>query len=551
MAAKRIVFGAAAREKIRKGVDSLADAVKVTLGPKGRNVIFANAFGSPTVTKDGVTVAKQIELEDALENMGACMVRDVASKTNDVAGDGTTTATVLAQAIFREGHKYVTAGASPMELKRGIDKAVEVVVLDIQRQAKPVKDKKEIEQIATISANSDVAIGELIARAMECVGQDGVITVEEAKGMHDELATVEGTQFDRGYLSPYFVTNAEKMEAVLENPYILIYEKKISSIKSILPVLEMVAKYGRSLLIIAEDIDGDALASLVVNSMRGVLKVAAAKAPGFGDRRKAMLEDIAILTGGTMISDDLGIKLENVREIDLGQADRAELNKDTTTIIGGKGTQDAINARLQQIRMQIENMTSEYDKEKLQERLAKLSGGVAVIKVGAATEAEMKEKKDRIDDALHATRAAVEEGIVAGGGISLIRAQKAIDLLTASLQGDEKLGADIVRRAIEEPLRIIVSNAGYDASVVVNEVRSQTGTMGFDAKTGTYVDMVAQGIIDPAKVTRFALQNAGSITGLLLTTEATITELPQEKKESAGAHAGHAHGGMGGMGGMY
>jgi chaperonin GroEL len=546
MAFKKIVFGAAAREKIRRGVDILADTVKVTLGPKGRNVIFSPSFGSPTVTKDGVTVAKQIELEDALENMGAQMVRDVASKTADVAGDGTTTATVLAQAIFREGHKYVTAGANPMELKRGIDKAVEAVVADIHKQAKPVKDRKEIEQVATISANSDVAIGELIAQAMERVGKDGVITVEEAKSMHDELAIVEGMQFDRGYLSPYFVTNPEKMEVVLDNPYILVYEKKISSIKSLLPALEMVAKHGRSLLIIAEDIDGDALASLVVNTMRGVLKVAAAKAPGFGDRRKAMLEDIAILTGGTMVSDDLGIKLENVREIDLGHAGRVELTKDTTTIIEGKGSQDSINARVQQIRMQIENVTSDYDKEKLQERLAKLSGGVAVIKVGAATEAEMKEKKDRIDDALHATRAAVEEGIVAGGGIALIRAQKAIDILT--LQGDEKLGADIVRRAIEEPLRIIVANAGFDASVIVNAVRAQSGTMGFDAKNGTYVDMVEQGIIDPAKVTRFALQNAGSITGLLLTTEATITEIPQEKKESSA----HAHGGgMGGMGGMY
>jgi chaperonin GroEL len=545
MAFKKIVFGAAAREKIRRGVDILADTVKVTLGPKGRNVIFSPSFGSPTVTKDGVTVAKQIELEDALENMGAQMVRDVASKTADVAGDGTTTATVLAQAIFREGHKYVTAGANPMELKRGIDKAVEAVVADIHKQAKPVKDRKEIEQVATISANSDVAIGELIAQAMERVGKDGVITVEEAKSMHDELAIVEGMQFDRGYLSPYFVTNPEKMEVVLDNPYILVYEKKISSIKSLLPALEMVAKHGRSLLIIAEDIDGDALASLVVNTMRGVLKVAAAKAPGFGDRRKAMLEDIAILTGGTMVSDDLGIKLENVREIDLGHAGRVELTKDTTTIIEGKGSQDSINARVQQIRMQIENVTSDYDKEKLQERLAKLSGGVAVIKVGAATEAEMKEKKDRIDDALHATRAAVEEGIVAGGGIALIRAQKAIDTLT--LQGDEKLGADIVRRAIEEPLRIIVANAGFDASVIVNAVRAQSGTMGFDAKNGTYVDMVEQGIIDPAKVTRFALQNAGSITGLLLTTEATITEIPQEKKETSA----HAHGGMGGMGGMY
>lgn len=539
MAAKRIEHGAVAREKVRRGVDVLADAVKVTLGPKGRNVIIGSAYGSPKITKDGVTVAKEIELEDLLENMGAQMVREVASKTADVAGDGTTTATVLAQAIFREGNKFVTAGANPMELKRGIDKAVEAVVAQIQKNAVPVKSRTEVEQVATISANSDAAIGKLIADAMEKVGRDGVITVEEAKGMKDELDVVEGMQFDRGYVSPYFVNNQEKMEAVLDNPYILIYEKKISSIKTILPILELVAKTGRALFIIAEDVEGDALASLVVNNMRGVLKVAAAKAPGFGDRRKAMLEDIAILTGGALISDDLGIKLENVRLVDLGEASRVELTKDTTIIIEGRGSQDVIKSRVQQIRMQIENTTSDYDAEKLQERLAKLAGGVAVIRVGAATEAEMKEKKDRIDDALHATRAAVEEGIVAGGGIALIRAQQAVE--SVSLTGDEKLGADIVRRAIEEPLRIIASNAGYDAAVVINAVRATQGNHGFDARHGVYVDMVQAGIIDPAKVARTALQNAGSIAGLLLTTEATITEIPQEKKES---HAGHGHGGM-------
>jgi chaperonin GroEL len=542
MAAKRIEHGSIAREKVRRGVDILADTVKVTLGPKGRNVIIASSYNTPKITKDGVTVAKEIELEDPLENMGAQMVREVAQKTATVAGDGTTTATVLAQAIFREGNKYVTAGANPMELKRGIDKAVDAIVEQIRKNAVMVKSRKEIEQVATISANSDLTIGHLIAEAMEKVGRDGVITVEEAKGIKDELDVVEGMQFDRGYISPYFVTNQDKMEVALENPYILIYEKKISSIKTILPILEMVAKTGRSLFIIAEDVEGDALASLVVNNMRGVLKVAAAKAPGFGERRKAMLEDIAILTGGAMISDDLGIKLESVRLVDLGEAGRVELSKDTTIIIEGKGSQDAIKSRVQQIRMQIENTTSEYDAEKLQERLAKLAGGVAVIRVGAATEAEMKEKKDRVDDALHATRAAVEEGIVAGGGVSLIRAQQAVDVV--QLIGDEKLGADIVRRAIEEPLRVIASNAGYDAAVVINAVRAVSGNVGFDAKLGVYVDLVEHGIIDPAKVTRTALQNAGSIAGLLLTTEATISEIPQEKKET---HAGHGHGGMGGM----
>lgn len=546
MASKKIVFGAEAREKIRKGVDTLADAVKVTLGPKGRNVVFERSFGAPSITKDGVTVAKEIELKDNIENMGAQMVREVASKTADIAGDGTTTATVLAQAIFREGNKYVTAGANPMELKRGIDKAVAVVVEEIKKQAKPVNGKKEIEQIATISANSDAVIGQQIAEAMERVGRDGVITVEEAKGMADELEVVEGMQFDRGYLSPYFVSNPEKMETVLESPCVLIFEKKISSMKSLLPVLEQIAKTGRSLLIIAEDIEGEALATLVVNKLRGTLNVAAVKAPGFGDRRKAMLEDIAILTGGKLISEDIGLKLENATLHDLGTAKKIVLTKDDCTIIEGQGEEREIKGRVMQIRAQIENTTSDYDKEKMQERLAKLAGGVAVIRVGAATETEMKEKKDRIEDALNATRAAVEEGIVPGGGVALIRAQAAVEKL--SLTGDELLGAHIVRRALEEPLRIIAANAGCEASVVVNRVKSDTATMGFDAKAAEYVDMVAQGIIDPAKVTRSALQNAASIAGLLLTTEASICEIPEEKKE---APAAHNHGGMGGMGGMY
>lgn len=549
MASKKIVFGAGARDKVRKGVDTLADAVKVTLGPRGRNVVYERSFGAPGITKDGVTVAKEIELEDKLENMGAQMVREVASKTADVAGDGTTTATVLAQAIFREGNKYVTAGANPMELKRGIEKAVETVVGDIQKNAKVVSNKKEIEQVATISANSDVAIGQLIAEAMERVGRDGVITVEEAKGMKDELEVVEGMQFDRGYLSPYFVTNAEKMEGQFDHPVILIFEKKISSMKSILSVLEQVAKSGRSLVIIAEDVEGEALATLVVNKLRGTLNVIAVKAPGFGDRRKAMLEDIAILTGGKLISDEVGLKLENVTLHDLGTAKRVIVTKDDCTIIEGQGAAEAIKGRVMQIKAQIENTTSDYDKEKLQERLAKLAGGVAVIKVGAATETEMKEKKDRIEDALSATRAAVEEGIVAGGGVALIRAQKALEVL--ALTGDEKLGLQIVWKSLEEPLRIISSNAGFEASVIVNRVKEETGTKGFDAKNGEYVDMIAEGIIDPAKVTRSAIQNAASIAGLLLTTEATIYELPQEKKESTPSHGGMGMGGMGGMPGMY
>lgn len=547
MASKRIEFGVAAREKLRKGIDTLADTVKLTLGPKGRNVVFERSFGAPSITKDGVTVAKEIELEDKLENMGAQMVREVASKTADVAGDGTTTATVLAQAIFREGNKYVTAGANPMELKRGIDKAVEAVVEHIKKSSTPVHGKKEIEQVATISANADTAIGQQIAEAMERVGRDGVITVEEAKGMHDEMDVVEGMQFDRGYLSPYFVTNAEKMETELENPAILIFEKKISSMKPMVPILEQVARAGKSLVIIAEDIDGEALATLVVNKLRGTLNVAAAKAPGFGDRRKAMLEDIAILTGGKLISEDLGLKLEKLTLQDLGSAKRIIMTKDTTTIIEGMGTSEAIKGRIAQIRMQIENTTSDYDKEKLQERLAKLAGGVAVLKVGAATETEMKEKKDRIEDALHATRAAVEEGIVAGGGVALLRAQKVVDAL--KLEGDEKLGVQIVRRALEEPLRVIAANAGFDAAVVVNHVREKTDATGFDARKGEYADMLKEGIIDPAKVARSAIQNAASIAGLLLTTEAAICEIPQEKTEKG---HGHEHAGMGGgMGGMY
>ncbi len=544
--AKRIVFGSQAREKVRKGVDTLADVVKVTLGPCGRYVAFERSFGSPSITKDGVTVAKEIELEDRLENMGAQMVREVASKTADVAGDGTTTATVLAQAIFREGNKYVTAGANPMELKRGIDKAVAIVVAKIKETAQKVSGKKEIEQIATISANSDTAIGQRIADAMEKVGQDGVITVEEAKGTQDEVEVVEGMQFDRGYLSPYFVTDTQKMETMMQNPAILIYEKKITSMKSLLPILEQVAKKSQPLLIIAEDIEGEALATLVVNKMRGALNVCAVKAPGFGDRRKAMLQDIAVLTGGRMISEDLGMKLENCTMADLGDAAKVEITKDTCTIIEGKGNDQVIKGRIAEIKAQIAETSSDYDREKMQERLAKLAGGVAIIKVGAATETEMKEKKDRIEDALSATRAAVEEGIVPGGGVAFIRAQKAIDAL--DLIDDEKLGAAIVRRAIEEPLRIIVANAGYEASVIVNNVKAKTGNIGFDAKTGEYVDMLAQGIIDPAKVTRSAIQNAASIAGLLLTTEAAICDIPQKKNETA--PAGPPMGGMG-MPGMF
>lgn len=548
MSAKKIIFGADAREKMRKGIDTLADAVKVTLGPCGRNVVFEKSFGAPSITKDGVTVAKEIELVDTVENMGAQSVKEVASKTADVAGDGTTTATVLAQAIFREGNKYVAAGVNPTELKFGIEKAVEAVVADIKLQAKPITTDNEVCQIATISANSDEAIGKLIAEAMNRVGRDGVITVEEAKSMHDELDVVEGMQFDRGYLSPYFINKQEKMEVELENVVLLIADKKISSMKSILPVLEQVAKTGTALLIIAEDLEGEALATLVVNRLRGTLNVAAVKAPGFGDRRKAMLEDIAILTGGVVVSDDLGIKLENVGLHELGRAKRVIITKDTTTIVEGQGDQSAIKSRVSHIKVQIAQSTSDYDKEKMQERVAKLAGGVAVIKVGAATETALKEKKDRIDDALHATRAAVEEGVVAGGGVALIRAQKALDSL--KLADDQMLGVQIVRRSLEEPLRVIASNAGHDASVVVNRVKAEQGNIGFDAKQAVYGDMVVRGIIDPAKVTRSAIQHAASISGLLLTTEAIISEVPQENKPAA-AHGAPGMGGMGGMPGMY
>ncbi len=543
--AKRILFGHQARSKILEGVNVLANAVKVTLGPKGRNVTIEKSFGSPIITKDGVTVAKEIELKDRLENMGAQMVKEVASRTADVAGDGTTTATVLAQAIFQEGNKYVTAGANPIELKRGIDKAVAEVVKALQVMAKPVTDKKEIEQVATISANHDTEIGTRIADAMEKVGQDGVITVEEAKGTESELVVVEGMQFDRGYLSPYFVTDSEKMEAVLQDPLILIYDKKITSMKSLVPTLENVAKTGRNLLIIAEDIEGEALATLVVNKIRGTLKVAAVKAPGFGDRRKEMLEDIAIVTGGVLVSEDKGMSLETLMEIDLGRAKKIVITKDDTTIIDGLGSPEAIKARIGQIKLQIENSTSDYDREKMQERLAKLAGGIAVIKVGAATEVELKEIKDRIEDALSATRAAVEEGIVVGGGCALLRAQTA--LLNLKLLGDEQLGVQIVRRAIEEPLRIIAANAGHEGSVVINKIFTEANpNIGFDAKSGQYVDMIAAGIIDPAKVTRCALQNAASIAGLLLTTEAMIADIDEDKKDQPMPPMG----GMGGMPGM-
>jgi chaperonin GroEL len=547
--AKQIKFGEEARSKILDGVNTLANAVKVTLGPKGRHVAIERSFGSPTITKDGVSVAKEIDLEGRFENIGAQAVREVASKTADVAGDGTTTATVLAQAIFREGVKNVASGANPMDIKRGIDKAVAVAVEEIKRLASPVNGKNDIAQVATISANSDESIGNLIADAMEKVGQSGVITVEEAKGIQNELKVVEGMQFDRGYLSPYFVTNPEKMEAVLEGAAILICDKKITSMKDILPVLEQVAKQGQALFIIAEDIEGEALATLVVNKMRGTLKVVAVKAPEFGDRRKAMLQDIATLTGGRAVSEDLGTKLENITLADLGRANKIVTTKDHTTIVDGKGEQKAIEARIMQIKAEIENSTSDYDKEKLQERLAKLSGGVAVIKVGAATETEMKEKKDRVDDALHATRAAVEEGIVPGGGIALLRAQKAVAAL--NLSPAEQVGVNIVKRALEEPLRVIVSNAGEEASVVVEKARGLEKNMGFDAKAGIYTDLIKAGVVDPAKVTRSALQHAASIAGLLLTTETVICEAPDEKQNAAGGMPGGMPGGMGGMPGMY
>jgi chaperonin GroEL len=540
--AKQIIYGEQSRQAILRGVNQLADAVKVTLGPKGRNVVLDKKFGSPTITKDGVTVAKEIDLKDPLENMGAQMVREVASKTSDTAGDGTTTATVLAQAIYREGARNVVAGANPMELKRGIEKAVEAMTAEIKKMAKPVKGNM-IAQVGTISANSDETIGTIIAQAMEKVGKDGVITVEEARTLETTLDVVEGMQFDRGYLSPYFVTDAERMEVVLENPVILIHEKKISSMKDLLPVLEQVARLGRPLVIIAEDIEGEALATLVVNKLRGTLQVAAVKAPGFGDRRKAMLEDIAILTGGKAITEDLGVKLENIKLEDLGKAKKITIDKDNTTIVEGSGDAKAIEGRVKQIRVQVDETTSDYDREKLQERLAKLVGGVAVIKVGAATETEMKEKKARVEDAMHATKAAVEEGIVAGGGVALIRASKALDNL--KLEGDQAVGLQIIRRAIEEPSRWIAQNAGHEGSIVVAKLKEGKGDEGFNAATDTYEDLVKAGVIDPAKVVRNALQNASSIASLLLTTEALVSEIPEDKKEAPAMPGG------GGMGGMY
>jgi chaperonin GroEL len=540
--AKQIIYGEQSRQAILRGVNQLADAVKVTLGPKGRNVVLDKKFGSPTITKDGVTVAKEIELKDPLENMGAQMVREVASKTSDTAGDGTTTATVLAQAIYREGAKNVVAGANPMELKRGIEKTVEAVVDQIKKMSRPVSGNM-VAQVGTISANSDATIGRIIAEAMDKVGKDGVITVEEAKTLETSLDVVEGMQFDRGYLSPYFVTDAERMEVVLENPVILIHEKKISSMKDLLPVLEQVARLGRPLLIVAEDVEGEALATLVVNKLRGTLQAAAVKAPGFGDRRKAMLEDIAVLTGGRAITEDLGIKLENIKLEDLGKAKKVTIDKDNTTIVEGAGTKNAIEGRVKQMRTQIEDTTSDYDREKLQERLAKLVGGVAVIKVGAATETEMKEKKARVEDAMHATKAAVEEGIVPGGGVALLRAAKGLDGL--KLQGDQAVGLQIVRRALEEPMRWIAQNAGSEGSIVVSKVRDMKQDEGFNAATDNYEDLVKAGVIDPAKVVRNALQNASSIASLLLTTEALVSEIPEEKKEGPAMPHG------GGMGGMY
>jgi len=524
-------FNSQAREKLKRGVDKLADAVKVTLGPKGRNVVIDKKFGSPTVTKDGVTVAKEIELEDNFENMGAQMVKEVASKTSDVAGDGTTTATVLAQAIYREGLKNVTAGSNPMDLKRGIEKAVTAVIEELKRISKPVSGKTEIAQVGTISANNDKTIGDLIAEAMEKVGKDGVITVEEAKTTNTTLEVVEGMQFDRGYLSPYFITNPDTMETVLEDPLILIHDKKISSMKDLLPVLEKIAQSGRALLIIAEEVEGEALATLVVNKLRGTLKVCAVKAPGFGDRRKEMLTDIATLTGGKVVAEELGNKLENTQINDLGKAKRVTIDKDNTTIVEGAGKPAEIKGRITSIKKQIEDTTSDYDKEKLQERLAKLAGGVAVINVGAATETEMKEKKARVEDALHATRAAVEEGIIPGGGVAFIRALSALDKVT--VVGDEKIGVDIIRKALEEPLRMIAANAGHEGSVVANEVKAKAGAYGFNADTEKYEDLIKDGVIDPTKVARTALENAASIASLLITTEAVIADKPEEKKAPA------------------
>ena len=543
MAAKEVKFDQEVRSLILNGVNTLANAVRVTLGPKGRNVVLEKSWGSPTVTKDGVTVAKEIELEDKFENMGAQMVKEVASKTSDVAGDGTTTATVLAQAIYREGSKLVAAGHNPMDIKRGIDKAVEKVVEELKNLSKPTKEQKEIAQVGTVSANNDPSIGNIIAEAMSKVGKEGVITVEEAKTMETSLDIVEGMQFDRGYLSPYFVTDAERMECVLEEPYLLLHEKKISNMKDLVPLLEQVARTNKPLLIVAEDVEGEALATLVVNKLRGTLKCAAVKAPGFGDRRKAMLEDIAILTGGRMIAEDLGIKLENIKMEDLGRCKRVTIDKDNTTIVEGAGRKEDIEGRIKQIRAQIEETTSDYDKEKLQERLAKIVGGVAVINVGAATETEMKEKKARVEDALHATRAAVEEGIVAGGGISYIRCIPKLEELKLD-NPEQQAGVDIVKKALEEPCRWIAQNAGYDGSIVVEKIKNEQGNVGFNAQTEKYEDLFAAGIIDPTKVVRSALQNAASVAGLLITTEACVAEKPKEKEASP-----MPPGGMGG--GMY
>ncbi|PYK46311.1 MAG: chaperonin GroEL [Verrucomicrobia bacterium] len=541
MAAKQLQFDENARHTLLRGIEKLAKAVKATLGPSGRNVILDKKFGSPTITKDGVTVAKEIELEDPYENMGAQLVREVASKTSDVAGDGTTTATILAESIYREGLRNVTAGANPTSLQRGIMKGVDAIVEELKKLSKKVSDRTEIAQVATVSANWDKTIGEIIADAMDKVGKDGTITVEEAKSIETTLEVVEGMQFDKGYLSPYFVTNAEAMEAILENAYILIYEKKISSLKDLLPLLEKVAKAGRPLLIISEDVEGEALATLVVNKLRGTLQVCAVKAPGFGDRRKAMLEDIAVLTGGRLISEDLGIKLENIKLEDMGRAKRVTIDKENTTIVEGEGKKADIQGRVAQIRRQIEETTSDYDREKLQERLAKLAGGVAVVNVGAATETEMKEKKARVEDALHATRAAVEEGIVPGGGVAFLRAQKALDNVK-NLEADEKIGVQIVRRAIEEPTRQLANNGGAEGALVVEEVKKRKGNEGYDVASGEYTDLVKAGIVDPTKVTRSALQNAASIAGLLLTTEALVTEIPEKEKTPP-----MPPGGMGGM----
>ncbi len=547
MAAKQLLFDEAARQKILRGVELLAKAVKVTLGPKGRNVVIDKKFGSPAVTKDGVTVAKEIELSDPYENIGAQLVKEVASKTNDAAGDGTTTATVLAEAVYKEGLKHVTAGANPIYLKRGIDKAVEAAVTELARISKKVNDTEEIRQVATVSANWDTTIGDIIAEAMDKVGKDGTITVEENKSIETTLDVVEGMQFDKGYLSAYFSTNQESQEAILEDAYILIHEKKISNLQEFLPILQAAAKTGKPLLIIAEEVEGEALAALVVNKIRGTLNVCAVKAPGFGDRRKAILEDIAVLTGGKLLSEDLGIKLENVQVADLGRAKRIVVDKENTTIIEGAGKGSDIQGRVKQIRRQIEETTSDYDKEKLQERLAKLAGGVAVINVGATTESEMKEKKQRVEDALHATRAAVAEGIVSGGGVALLRTAKAVDAAIAALEGDEKLGAQIIRRAVEAPLKQLCFNAGVEGAVVVQQVLASKGANGYNVATGAYEDLVKAGVVDPTKVTRTALQNAASIAGLLLTTECIITDAPEKDKAPAGGGGGHGGGGMGGM----